>query len=393
MADRTLIEGQYRATVSNTSDIEFAKGMIRIADIVKDWKLPRAAKKQQDDMLAAEVVNQNGELPASYVKATEEHLQEGKDQYINGTEQDKALAMRDQNMLTNELMELQETRLQLANSQAPTESNYQALIDNNTVMSNAFRDPYNPNNEIITKLLSEEDNLIIQGGKAGMEIGGKFLSVAEIKNSMIYRDETSRKNVQNAYDSYVQLGAKQASSPSKFFNYNVTELDVRDKILKPGNLVSLAVDPMKNDTDILLPDMDAQTTWYNQAVEALVNPDRITSLKNINSYQKAADQKGVNWKDGYSLEEAHSVVRNMVYNPLFKKNLEDELAFYYTDMARKGYEVGFGTREERLNRDAEKQIYKQDLADRVEKLRLERDEEKEKNEKKDITQMFNSEAE
>ena len=36
MADRTLIEGQYRATVSNTSDIEFAKGMIRIADIVKE---------------------------------------------------------------------------------------------------------------------------------------------------------------------------------------------------------------------------------------------------------------------------------------------------------------------------------------------------------------------
>ena len=391
MADRTLIEGQYRATVSNTSDIEFAKGMIRIADIVKDWKLPRAAKKQQDDMLAAEVVNQNGELPASYVKATEEHLKEGQDQYINGDDPD--LEMLNQNLLANDMLELQQTRLQLANSQAPTESNYQALIDGNMVMSNAFRDPYNPNNEIVTKLLSEDDNLIIQDGKAGMEVGGKFLSVAEIKNSMIYRDETSRKNVQNAYDSYVQLGAKQASSPSKFFNYNVTELDVRDKILKPGNLVSLAVDPMKDDTDILLPDMDAQTTWYNQAVEALVNPDRITSLKNINSYQKAADQKGVNWKDGYSLEEAHTVVRNMVYNPLFKKNLEDELAFYYTDMARKGYEVGFGTREERLNRDAEKQIYKQDLADRVEKLRLERDEEKEKNEKKDITQMFNSEAE
>ena len=83
----------------------------------------------------------------------------------------------------------------------------------------------------------------------------------------------------------------------------------------------------------------------------------------------------------------------MVYNPLFKKNLEDELAFYYTDMARKGYEVGFGTREERLNRDAEKQIYKQDLADKVENLRLERDREKEEKEKKDITQMFNSEAE
>ena len=84
-----------------------------------------------------------------------------------------------------------------------------------------------------------------------------------------------------------------------------------------------------------------------------------------------------------------------MFNPLFKKNLEDELAFYYTDMARKGYEVGFGTREERLNRDAEKQIYKQDLADLVEKKQQERDNqrEKEEKEKKDITQMFNSEAE
>ena len=391
MADRTLIEGQYRATVSNTSDIEFAKGMVRIADIVKDWKLPRAAKKQQDDMLAAEVVNQNGELPASYVKATEDHLKEGQDQYINGDDPD--LEMRNQNLLANDMLELQQTRLQLANSQAPTESNYQALIDGNMVMSNAFRDPYNPNNEIITKLLSEDDNLIIQDGKAGMEVGGKFLSVTEIKSNMIYRDEASRKSVQNIYDSYIQLGAKQASSPSKFFNYNMAVLDVKEKILKSGNLVSLAVDPMKNDTDILLPDMDAQTTWYNQTIEALVNPNKINSLKNINSYQKSADEKGVKWSDGYSLEEAHSVVRNMVYNPLFKKNLEDELAFYYTDMARKGYEVGFGTREERLNRDAEKQIYKQDLADKVENLRLKRDEEKEKNEKNDITQMFNSETE
>jgi len=391
MADRTLIEGQYRATVSNTSDIEFAKGMIRIVDIVKDWKLPRAAKKQQDDMLAAEVVNQNGELPANYAKATEEHLKEGQDQYINGTEQEKALAMRDQNMLTNELMELQETRLQLANSQAPTESNYQGLIDSNSVMSNAFRDPYNPNNEIITNLLSEDNNLIIQDGKPGMEIGGKFLSVTEIKSNMIYRDEASRKNVQDAYDSYVQLGAKQASSPSKFFNYNVTELDVRKKILKPGNLISLAVDPMKNDTDILLPDMDTQTTWYNQTIEALVDPNKINTLKDIKSYQKSADEKGVKWSDGYSPEEAHSVVRNMVYNPLYKKNLEDELAFYYTDMAKKGYEVGFGTREQRMDRDAEKQMYKQDLADKVENLRLERD--NEKNKEKDITQMFNSQTE
>ena len=64
-------------------------------------------------------------------------------------------------------------------------------------------------------------------------------------------------------------------------------------------------------------------------------------------------------------------------------------------MARKGYEVGFGTREERLNRDAEKQIYKQDLADMVEKKQQERNEQKdkEKNEKNDITQMFNSESE
>ena len=64
-------------------------------------------------------------------------------------------------------------------------------------------------------------------------------------------------------------------------------------------------------------------------------------------------------------------------------------------MARKGYEVGFGTREERLNRDAEKQIYKQDLADLVDKKRQEIDEQRNKEErgKKDITQMFNSEAE
>ncbi len=395
MADKTLIQGAYKAAAAETSGIVEAQGWINIAKQVKNWRIKK--KKKQDDAVesASKVLEDGAQLPDQEMKNQTERLKDGAVKYAeageNGDKTTQALEIKKQEMQAVDLKNAQDIRDRLSTAVLNSEKPFDK--QGGEVISKDMIDPYNTEAEQIMKLMSDEANLIEfdcppeiedcpNRGRLGYIINDEFMRPDQVAGLVRFKDTDFADAMGLEAIKYRNLGNNEKDNA--LFPYDSASIIV-DDLLNKHDLISVAVDDMfgkgawyDHATNHIMKQTyrdlgltEEQITGYIKNSAAMGSPLPGVNIKdglddgelNLAAQQAeygrfAANDLRINLDDGINEEEAEIILKTMMFNPDYEKDFKKELNTYYTQFLKTNYDGGAGSaqlkRQNKINQEQEK---------------------------------------
>mgnify|MGYP003148327548 CR=1 FL=1 len=333
-------------------------------------------KNEQHKLLVQQNLDNDGELAAGEYESLYNDFKEQRERFIEGTKTDRALIKRDLNMSaeavkmfktfrqdlsaafnTKQLMkgwsysaqggaimdllkdEPRLTRKKYPNGKSGPDKDQIGVILPNF---DAVRKAHGRIRDLDTKFnsLSPEDkkseniNKDYQSRKAMLQKvidtnGEQWTSISNLKQFVKLQDEASRKTISNMGNNYLSQSSKTNPADNVPFNRAAAERQVRSNIVNASN----------NKQSLVYDEMITNRTFWNDMFNKLR-----TMYNNEDDVRRIAD--------------------NIVHNPLFEKELDNELTDYFVNHLEKQWNMGKGNRPNPANIDQSK---KQPSNENVEK--------------------------
>ena len=321
MADRTLIEGAYRAaqSVQLKGDLAASRAISGIGDAIGQlttgYLQQKTLQAKQYDIMAQRVIDEAGELSTQVKSELFDELQLGKSDYIWGDKKDKMLSMDNLNTQAKGYIKFMEARLNLADLTRDSVNNPEA----EGTLSKYFTDSGEYDDYL--KILKSDAKPIFKDGIPGFTIGGKWKSIDDINNTIKkdgLRDDSFQTGLTAVMDSYMDMSSKIVPGQKMDFPEASAKNMIQNKLInKATNLKSVAYDNMFGDT-----------SFYEDLVEGL-QQGKYTDL-------------GIQDPTGGTItaEDADIMARTLIEDSQYENIFKNELANYYTSFVKQNWMAG-----------------------------------------------------
>ena len=333
-------------------------------------------KNEQHKLLVQQNLDNGGELAAGEYDSLYTSFREQRDRFIEGTKKDRALIKRDLNMSAESIkmyktfrqdlsaafntkqlmkgwtysaqgeavMDLLRDEPRLTRKQCPDGEPCPDKDQIGVVIPNfdSVRTAHGRIRDLDTKfanLSSEEKKLEnvykdYQNRKAMLQEvidtnGEQWTSISNLKQFIKLQDEGSRKAISKMGNNYLTQSTKSNPADNIQFNRAAAERQVRSNIVNASN----------NKQSLIYDEMITNRTFWNDM---------------FNNLRSQYDNE----------DDVRRIADNIVHNPLFEKELDNELTNYFVNHLKKQWNTGKGNRPNPANIDQNK---KQPSNENVEK--------------------------
>lgn len=334
-ADRTLIEGTYRAAMAD-SEIGLAKSKAvstiskDLTKQVTDYLDKKTEEGENYEELAQNVLNEIGDLPQSEFGKIYDELQLGKYDYIWGDKKSKALSIRDLNVKRISYADYSNLRTDLATW---TKDDTEGLSNHfrNSDIGKAYMDLLKDKPRLVAKKCNEGEEDCVDKGKMGVMIPdhekgtSTWMSISAIRQELEKNliDTGFRGRLKDIISANEKKSAQVKEGQIPIFPKKFTENKIKEAINNSTNSNSISYDKMFG-----------ETSFHEDLVQRLVGE----KWKNLGIDVSSIDPNTDGKDDTVSPEDADFIARELIDNEEYKDFKINEQVKYFTGFASQNFD-------------------------------------------------------